>query len=554
MRQARSVRVLDSLTFVLLAVLAAVLITGGWTLSLGQWRLALTRPENVLLATLPALALRWWLRPPALPALPPRRVVAMGVVAYTLLFSFIAVSRHYAFRTHALDLGYYVQLLWSLTRGRGAYVSLPEMHAWGDHFSPILYLLVPLFVPFTDAVALLVAQTVVFALGAVAVFALARRRLGDERTAVAFAGLYLLNPALHGVNLRDFHSAALAIPLLLLALACLEAERPVWFLAALLLTLATREDAALAVIGVGLWLWLGRRRWRWGIGLVVLGLGWFFLTTGWMMPHFRGSPYPHLQRFAHLGGSLSEILLNVVIHPFRALSFMVSWDRLTYLVALFAPLGFLPLLSPLDLLPALPTLAVNLESRDPVLFQHRAQYIAFILPFLVPAAVSGYQRLERWTRGATGARGFRLTPRAALALAVLVSLALTSRTLNDLGVSKWRLSDQQRAAYAVMARIPADAAVSTWERFVPHLALRPQVFVFPAGLDRSEYVLLNLAAYPWGIRGVKLDRQGDAATITARTREYRYAVLTDEAQHLLLRRAASVPVRETPARAGGRAR
>lgn len=549
MSRAGFVRVLDSLTFVLLALLAGVLLTGGWTVSLGPWQLAITRPENVLLATLPMLALRWWLCPPSRLALPPRVALAIGVIAYALVFSFITVSRHYAFRTHALDLGYYAQVLSNITQGRGAYVSLPEMHAWGDHFSPILYLLAPLFVIFPGSVSLVICQSVVFALGAFAVFAVAKRRLGDEYPAVAFAGLYLLNPSLHGVNLRDFHSAALGIPLLLWAVACFEAKRSIWLLAAVFLTLGTREDAALAVIGLGLWIALGRQGRRWGIGLTVLGFGWLFLTTGWLMPYFRGSPYPHLQRFAHLGGSVSEILLNLATHPFQALSFLVSGDRLAYLVALVAPLGLLPLLSPLDLLPALPSLVVNLQSRDPVLFHHRAQYTIFVLPFLVLAAISGYRRLTRWTSSAAGERGARFSPSRALALAVLVSLALTSRTLNDLGVSKWRLNDRQRIAYSVMARIPPDAGVSTWERFVPHLALRPKVFVFPLGLEASDYVLLDFAAYPQqGSPDIMLDRQGDTVVLRSEGIEYRYAVVADEAQYLLLRRTAPRSLRETLAR------
>ena len=533
----RLVRVLDGLTLVFLALLAGVLLTGGWTVPLGSWPLPITRPENVLLATLPVLALRWWLCPPALPAIPPRRALALGVAGYTVVFSFITVSRHYAFGTHALDLGYYVQVLSNIAHGQGAYVSLPEMHAWGDHFSPILYLFVPLLVIFPGAVSLLVAQSVIFAWGAVAVFAIATRRLANGTLAAAFAGLYLLNPSLHGVNLRDFHPAALSIPLLLWAMASFEANRPFWLLTAVLLTLGTREDAALAVIGLGLWIALGRRRWSWGIGLTVLGFGWLFLTTGWVMPHFRGVPYPHLQRFAHLGGSMSEILLTLAIHPFQALSFLVSGDRLKYLVALVAPLGFLPLLSPLDLLPALPTIVVNLESRDPVLFHHRAQYTAFILPFLVAAAISGCRRLARWTSGATGESGFRFRPRGVMAVAVLVSLALTSRTVNDLGVNKWRLSDRQRIAYSVMARIPPNAAVSTWERFVPHMALRPKVFIFPVGLGQSDYVLLDLTAYSRrGPPDITLDRRGDAVVLKSGGLEYRYEVVTDEAQYLLLRR------------------
>src|SRR5262249_59111531 len=156
----------------------------------------------------------------------------------------------------------------------------------------IMYLFVPAFWLAPGAGVLLVAQSVALALGGLAVFALARQRLGDERPAAAFAVLYLLNPSLHGINVRDFHSAALAIPLLLAAIYFAEAGRPWLFATAVLLTLATREDAAIAVVGLGLWLAFTRRRWILG-GVTTAGAPPPPPThTRWVIPYFPGAPSP----------------------------------------------------------------------------------------------------------------------------------------------------------------------------------------------------------------------------------------------------------------------
>jgi len=134
------------------------------------------RPDEVFLLLLGLWAVRLWVAPIAVPAWPPRRVLAVGILTYAAVFSFITVTRHLTLLTHALDLGYYVQLTWNLARGAGPLVSLPEMNAWGDHLSPIMYLLAPLFWVTPGAVALLVAQAVALALGALAVFGIAARR------------------------------------------------------------------------------------------------------------------------------------------------------------------------------------------------------------------------------------------------------------------------------------------------------------------------------------------------------------------------------------------
>jgi hypothetical protein len=66
---------------------------------------------------------------------------------------------------------------------------------------------------------------------------------------------------------------------------------------------------------------------------------------------------------------------------------------------------------------------------------------------------------------------------------------LAARTVNELGVGKWSLGPEQRAAHALMARVPPLVPVSVNERLVPHLATREECYVFPAGLERAQWVL-----------------------------------------------------------------
>jgi uncharacterized membrane protein len=478
-----TVRVLDGLVAATAAGFLGCLAFGWW------------RPEEVFLAGLALVTVRIVLRPVAVPRVPPRPALAVAVLAYAAGFSFVTVTRHLTFHTHALDLGYYVQLTWNLARGAGPWVSLPEMHAWGDHLSPIMYLLVPAFWVVPGPVVLLVVQSAALAAGALAVFAVARRGLGDERLALAFAGLYLVNPSLHGINVRDFHAAALAVPLLLAAFALAEAGRALPCAAALLLVLACREDAALAVAGFGAWLAVGRRRWLPGAAVAAVALAVLWVDVRWVIPFFRGEPYSHLGRYADLGGSLGEVVLAPLRQP-------------------LATAGLL-----LDLL-----------SRDPVLFHHRSQYQAFVVPFLVVAAVAGHARLARRAAGPW--------PRRVLVAALLVSLALSSRTLNQLGVDRWWPKETHRAAHRVLARVPEGAVVSAQDPYVPHLALRPRVFVFPTGLDRAEAVVINVAAYPWrSLPGTTLSREGAAVTLVTDGTPRRFTVAAEAGPHLLLRPA-----------------
>ena len=79
--------------------------------------------------------------------------------------------------------------------------------------------------------------------------------------------------------------------------------------------------------------------------------------------------------------------------------------------------------------------------------------------------------------------------------------------------------------------------LSAQDPYVPHLSLRPLVFVFPVGIEKSDYVLVNLDTYPWrNLPGVTLTRDGSSVTIGADGIERRYAVAAQGGPHLLLRR------------------
>ena len=502
----------------------ALLFWSGWSASF--W----ARPEHVFLFLLGIVSLRLLVAPIPVPELEPRRVVAVGVVLYALVFSFVTLTRHLTFRTHALDLGYYVQLTWSLAHGHGPYVSLPEMHAWGDHLSPIVYLFVPGAWLMPTAAVLLVGQSVILAMGALPVFGIARRRLQDDRPAAAFAILYLVNPSLHGINVRDFHAAALAIPLLLAAIYFAEAGRWWLFVVATVLTLMCREDAALPVIGLGAWLALGRRRWLAGAATALGALTLLVVDVRWVIPQFRHEPYVHLWRYRHLGHSLGEIILTTVTHPLHTIGGLLTGGRLVYLLAMMSPLGFLPLLGGWDLVGALPGLAQNLLSSDPVLFNHRSQYQAFVLPFLILAAVTGYSRLA-------ARRGGRW-PVVNLVVAFAASLVLSSSLANELAVARWWPSAEQRAAYGVLAQVPSSASITAPDRYVAHLSERRLATLFPAAIERVDYALVNLDTYPWrDLPDVRLERTGNAVTIVMPSgRVIGYTVVAQSGPHLLLRR------------------
>jgi len=336
-------------------------------------------------------------------------LLVLVMVVYALEMSHQAILRYDTFKAGAFDLGNMDQVLWNTIHGRFFQFTNQAIDWYGPptrlaiHFEPIILPLSLLYAFHADPRILLVFQTLALVSGALPVFLLARRYLPEwPILAVLMATAYLLSPALLGLNIFDFHPASLATPLLLYALLALTYKRYVWFLIACVLACMCKEDIPLALSVLGILLIWKYKLPRLGTTLIIGGLLWSLIAFKVIIPHF----YPGIQannywyRYEALGSSPGAAIATLLFHPWLLFTTFFTLDRFYYLVGLVRSVGFLPLLAPEWLLPALPSLAVNLLSNEPVLYSGVYQYNAAIIPFVMLAAIHGTRRLiliwQRW--------------------------------------------------------------------------------------------------------------------------------------------------------------
>jgi len=336
-------------------------------------------------------------------------ILLLATLVYAVVMSHEALLRYDTFKATAFDLGNMDQVLWNTIHGRPFQFTNQAIDWYGPptrlavHFEPIILPLSLLYLFHADPRILLVFQTLALVSGALPVFLLARKYLPEwPLLAAAMAIAYLLSPALLGLNIFDFHPLSLATPLILYAVLALTYKRHIWFLVACILAAATKEDVPLAIAMLGILVIWRYRSPRLGTTLLIGGLLWSFLAFFVIIPHF----YPGAQhnnfwyRYESLGNTPATAVLNLLLHPWLIFSLFITFDRLFYVAGLLRSSGFLALLAPEWLLPALPSLAVNLLSTDPLLYSGLYQYNAVIIPFVMLAAIHGTRRLitvwHRW--------------------------------------------------------------------------------------------------------------------------------------------------------------
>lgn len=329
-------------------------------------------------------------------------LLILFAVVYALVMSHQVILRYDTFKAGAFDLGNMDQVLWNTIHGRFFQFTNQAIDWYGPptrlaiHFEPVILPLSLLYAFHADPRILLVFQTLALLSGALPVFLLSRRYVPEwPLLAALMVAAYLLSPALLGLNIFDFHPVSLATPLLLYAVLALTYKRYIWFLIACILACMCKEDIPLTVAVFGILLIWKYKLPRLGTALIVGGLLWSFIAFKVIIPHF----YPGVQannywyRYEALGSSPGAAIANLLIHPWLFFTTFFTLDRVYYLVNLVRSVGFLSLLAPEWLLPALPGLAVNLLSTDPLLYSGVYHYNASIVPFIMLASIHGARRL-----------------------------------------------------------------------------------------------------------------------------------------------------------------
>lgn len=429
------------------------------------------------------------------------------MVAYAATFIPLSVVRHRGFFTARYDLGNMTQAVWSASHGELFRVTDPDgarVSRLGSHVDPILGLFAPLWKIWPYPEMLLVTQAVAVATMAVPAFLLARRWLGDDRLAVAFAAVTLLLPAVQWATLFDFHPVTLAAPLLLWCIWAAVAGRYVTLGVLAVLAAMTKEQVGLALTILGLWMIFSLgRRWA-GAILAAASLAWTAIAVGVVIPHYNtGGGNAFLSdRYGDLGDGLGGVLKTLVTRPWEAVSVAATADRGVYLLALLLPLLALPLRAPLLAAGALPDLVLNLLSSRPEQHHIEYHYSAVIAPFLVAAAIRGLASLRDRRRPAWLRRRLMSPGRM---VALLVGAAVVSGyVLGPLafwqhvpGGSRVRAEQFGGSPSAGLLRqaialVPDDAVVSAGNRIAGHLSDRRTILVFPV-VGNAAFVVVDTA-------------------------------------------------------------
>ena len=486
-------------------------------------------------------------------------LLGLLIIAYASFFSVQLILHYYSFGSRALDLGNMDQTIWNTLHGRPFHQTNQPgaVSRLSLHVEPILLPISLLYLIYSGPETLFVLQSIVVALGAVPVFALARFKLHSDGLALVFALVYLMFPAIQGATLLDFHAVTMAPTFLLAAFYFLERRRTWLFALFSILVVACKEDMTLLVMMMGLYALVINRQRSLGLVTMLLCVGWTALAVFVIPPAFAGTDNIHWDRYSHLGQTPLDKVLNLFIRPHLFLAQLQAAGALTYLGLLLAPTAFIALLNPLTLLLALPSLGINLLSNyAPMQEVNALMYAAPIVPAVMISSIYGLANLRRsgvWITQHFAVRNVQryaaqhapgndsplpdgihypphitfhvsqFIPRHVLPFPLSLNLFLGALLLAAsfgyhlvYGYLPWggqfrgweEVTQHHRNAGRIFAQIPPGAALSAHDRLNPHVSQRETLYIFDR-IDDADHIVLDVTEDSWPLHPVELRHRVD---------------------------------------------
>ncbi|MHA1590150.1 MAG: DUF2079 domain-containing protein [Candidatus Njordarchaeales archaeon] len=456
-------------------------------------------------------------------------IVLASIALYIIHFSKLVLLRFKTFDAYAWDLGLFNQAFMTTLKHGKLFYNTAELYIsptgslFAMHLSPALFLLLPFYALKPCPETLLIIQTVLLALGAIPLYALAIERLKSRWAAVSVVIIYLLYPLLHGVNWYDFHPQAM-IPLFLFTfLYFFEKEKLYLSVLFAILTLSVEELGASVLMTllslytlwrykkievsitkespeeisqeqnemkesmeeevVSITLDLSDKRAHLSLLVLAISISWLFVARWLKGELFPINPafirdYKASDNWIILGvDDPTKIPLQVLLHPSKALEALrydIFW-KVLYILLIFGPLIFVPVRSGFVLV-IIAFLAPFLLSNHSRYYLIGHQYPVYIIPLVFMAFLDGLP---------TSPKGI---DRRTLACATLLSIFFFS-IASPLGPTSayYELSQEFKPPKMtthvklltdVVNSIP-NGSVLTQNNIFPHLSDRINVYVTP---------------------------------------------------------------------------
>lgn len=408
-------------------------------------------------------------------------IFAFFIIAYIgIVFSFILI-KYNNFGYNYMDLGIFNQVFFNSSNGNLYYFTIHPHSYLGDHFNPFLIILLPIYMIFKSPITLLFLQTFIIALCAIPIHLIAKHNL-NKIWGLVIPILWLINPITININFFEFHLLPFAMFFLLFSIHFYQKEKFGLFILFIILSLSVREDVFLVVIMFSVLAMIQKRTFKWMLWPALLSLIYFSTTQIIISKYNPEGKIKFVPLYNWLGGnSLTEILKNYITHPIKVFLRIFSISNMTMIVYFLISFLFVPLISPLFMILALPIFLqyafTQLGGGDLI---YQTHYGAIFMPGLVVAYICSIKSIYDKNENNTKLKKILQKNKELITIYILSGSIFLLFLLSPIQIQDFEKIHYSRNTKNIKQEminyIPKNEVVASTYEFLPALSSRPRLY------------------------------------------------------------------------------
>lgn len=398
------------------------------------------------------------------------------IIGFTVAYSVLGIIRHLRLESLGFDLSIYDQMIWLASKGKPLFSTFVGSHIFGDHLTPTLLLLVPLYWFKPEITILLVFQSLIACLGAFPIYLIAKKKLHNEVICLTISLSYLLFFGVQNALIFDFHPIVLAATIVSWILWFYENKKMRYFWLFFILLLGLQENLALFSLALGCYLIFKEKNIKYGLIIILGSLTWFLLAVFMIIPYFNHQKFTYLPLF--LSNQNVWEIIKLSYFPLVKLKTVFYW---------FLAFGFFPLSAPWVWLFIVEEVIQRfIGSPMATRWELGYQYNIILTPVLALATINTIKNLSHFFKN-------KIIIFKYCSFILLVALIFTQITvkpsLNNFTNKNFFNWPRINLLNYLIAKIPSQASVATTNNLAPHLSHRQFIYLLTNCLtDKSKWI------------------------------------------------------------------
>lgn len=426
-------------------------------------------------------------------------IIVIGAIAFFAVFIIARIGflRYKTFSTPNFDFGIFSQMYHKMAHGFTPLTTCERdglLSHFKIHMSPILYSILPVYMVFPSPVTLQILQGFIAVSGVIPLFFLCRHFNISNKFIVFICCIYCLYPVLSMSNFYDFHENVFLAPLLLFTFLFFEKNKFIPTAVFAFLVCTVKEDAPIYIAFFALFIIFARKKYKQGFILLIISVIYFTCAVTYLSKYGNGIMDTRYSNYIVGNSGLIGMIKTVIVSPGHVFTQIFSSNegdgfsvskKITYLLFMLLPLGFLPVMTKKisRLILLLPMVLINLMTMYAYQFDPKIHYNFGSLAFLFYISVINVSEMKLSLK--------RYVTSFAMIMTVVIYSGEVYKSYDAFNSEYAYNKENYDTMEKALLDIPSDASVIASSMLVPHLSEHDILYEDFYTSKSADYVVID---------------------------------------------------------------